>query len=305
MSSTPSTPLALPPSSSTNPFSPPITPPDYTLPISTLLREGTKSAHTTAEHSAGAIALATGTLPVQEYLRYLIVLWCVYAVLEEELDRIVESENQGEEVDAVRAVWKQKGGMLRRKAKLEEDILYFLHKIEQGHGSDSKFDRTLAASAAANASSTLPIPTYPVPAFLRSMFLLPSKDLTGFTSHLRQLGSSSPALLLSHAYVRYLGDLSGGQFIALKIRRLYNLEVSEKGTGLMFYEFDLDSPTEGQEQSATTSASEESESKFDRMRKVDDIKNWFRDTIDAGVGGDEVLKGVSWSSCGSRSRPSI
>lgn len=51
---------------------------DLDLPISTLLREGTKRAHVQAENSAGAEALVKGELPVEEYIKWLAVLWRVY-----------------------------------------------------------------------------------------------------------------------------------------------------------------------------------------------------------------------------------
>jgi len=43
-------------------------------------------------------------------------------------------------------------------------------------------------------------------------------------------------LLLSHAYTRYLGDLSGGQILAREIAKAYGL--SETGPGTAFYRFE-------------------------------------------------------------------
>lgn len=51
---------------------------DLDLPISTLLREGTKRAHVQAENSAGAEALVKGELPLEEYIKWLAILWRVY-----------------------------------------------------------------------------------------------------------------------------------------------------------------------------------------------------------------------------------
>jgi heme oxygenase len=51
---------------------------DLDLPISTLLKEGTKRAHVQAENSAGAEALVKGELPLEEYIKWLVVLWRVY-----------------------------------------------------------------------------------------------------------------------------------------------------------------------------------------------------------------------------------
>lgn len=49
--------------------------------------------------------------------------------------------------------------------------------------------------------------------------------------------ADDPAALVGHHYVRYLGDLSGGQIIATLVRRHYGLE-----TGLTFYDFDIPKP---------------------------------------------------------------
>ena len=35
-----------------------------------------------------------------------------------------------------------------------------------------------------------------------------------YTSHLQKLGKNNPELLVTHAYVRYMGDLSGGQILS-------------------------------------------------------------------------------------------
>lgn len=49
--------------------------------------------------------------------------------------------------------------------------------------------------------------------------------------------ADDPAALVGHHYVRYLGDLSGGQIIARLVRRHYGLE-----DGLTFYDFDIEKP---------------------------------------------------------------
>jgi len=50
------------------------------------------------------------------------------------------------------------------------------------------------------------------------------------------VAQSNPLLLLSHAYTRYLGDLSGGRVLARVARRA--LELPSDGSGLQFYEFE-------------------------------------------------------------------
>jgi heme oxygenase len=51
---------------------------DFSRPVSELLRKGTSRAHATAEHSDGAVALTNGQLELQEYIRWLAVIWRVY-----------------------------------------------------------------------------------------------------------------------------------------------------------------------------------------------------------------------------------
>lgn len=52
--------------------------------------------------------------------------------------------------------------------------------------------------------------------------------------HLLSLGATQPALLVAHAYVRYLGDLSGGQLLQRIVARSYGLG---DGPGTRFYAF--------------------------------------------------------------------
>lgn len=51
---------------------------DLGLPISELLKIGTQRAHADAEHSEGAKELMRGTLGLEEYIRWNVILWRVY-----------------------------------------------------------------------------------------------------------------------------------------------------------------------------------------------------------------------------------
>lgn len=55
-----------------------------------------------------------------------------------------------------------------------------------------------------------------------------------YAAHLLRLARRDPALLVAHAYTRYLGDLSGGQ--VLRARAAAALGLSERA-GLSFYDF--------------------------------------------------------------------
>jgi heme oxygenase len=62
-------------------------------------------------------------------------------------------------------------------------------------------------------------------------------SLTTYVSRIEELaGAADPSPLLAHSYVRYLGDLSGGQIIRHMIGKAYGLDV-DAGLGLSFYAF--------------------------------------------------------------------
>ncbi|MEO1173705.1 MAG: biliverdin-producing heme oxygenase [Myxococcota bacterium] len=56
-----------------------------------------------------------------------------------------------------------------------------------------------------------------------------------YVQRLREVGAQAPALLASHAYTRYLGDLSGGRVLAKMLRKSLRLV---PGEGDAFYAFD-------------------------------------------------------------------
>jgi heme oxygenase len=58
-----------------------------------------------------------------------------------------------------------------------------------------------------------------------------------YVERLRQLAAHEPGLLLAHAYLRYLGDLHGGQVLARLIRRQFGLPADDSGAGTAFYAF--------------------------------------------------------------------
>jgi heme oxygenase (biliverdin-producing, ferredoxin) len=100
------------------------------------------------------------------------------------------------------------------------------------------------------------------------------KPLAAYVNRLRHLGAdgADSRLLLAHAYVRYLGDLSGGQIIRKRIAKSY--EFPKNGNGVRFYVFH-----EGKG---------EPEAGPSEMKA---LKEWFRAGMDTGVGDDEKLKG--------------
>ena len=63
---------------------------------------------------------------------------------------------------------------------------------------------------------------------------VPFASTARYVERLRELRATWPAGIVAHHYLRYLGDLSGGQIIARLVRRAYGLE----DDGVRFYRFD-------------------------------------------------------------------
>lgn len=65
--------------------------------------------------------------------------------------------------------------------------------------------------------------------------IYPTVAIQLYISRIKYVAKTNPMLLIAHAYVRYMGDLSGGQMIKQMIREALNLE---NGKGTQFYEFE-------------------------------------------------------------------
>lgn len=87
---------------------------------------------------------------------------------------------------------------LERKGKLEEDLAYY-------YGEDWKEQ------------------------------IQPSPEGKNYVDRIHEVANTEPALLVAHCYVRYMGDLSGGQALRNIVRSALELP-PDKGTGL--HEFD-------------------------------------------------------------------
>lgn len=61
-----------------------------------------------------------------------------------------------------------------------------------------------------------------------------SKATQNYIDHIQNIAKTKPELLVAQAYVRYLGDLSGGQSIKKVVAKTFELEGNE---GTAFYEF--------------------------------------------------------------------
>ncbi|TFK40749.1 hypothetical protein BDQ12DRAFT_679958 [Crucibulum laeve] len=174
---------------------------DLTQPLATLLRESTHEAHETVENSPSAKLLLSGGLAQDEYIRYLMMLWHVYDTFERALDRHAAHPTLEPTYNPT---------LLARAPLLAADISYLLGVQE---------------------SSWQTHPMY------LSLFSSMPGPLQDYVSRIQEISDSSdPSPLLAHSYVRYLGDLSGGQTIRHVISKAYDLDETE-GLGLSFYAF--------------------------------------------------------------------
>ena len=133
-----------------------------------------------------------------------------------------------------------------------------------------------APSLASDISFLLDVPeslwqTHPIHKALQEA---PPQPLSDYVSRIQYFADSAsdPSPLLAHAYVRYLGDLSGGQVIRRRIEKAYGIE-RDDGRGTRFYDFkQLGGNKSGN---------------IGDMRK---IKEWFRDGMNQGGGDDSERK---------------
>lgn len=64
--------------------------------------------------------------------------------------------------------------------------------------------------------------------------IVPSPAVNHYLSRIKEVAKTNPTLLVAHAYVRYMGDLSGGQGLKHIARKAYKLPDNR---GTQFYEF--------------------------------------------------------------------
>lgn len=160
------------------------------------LRAATRRHHTEAERAGIMPALLRGTLPLGVYVALLRNLHMVYAALEAGLAAQADHPS-------LAAVWQP---ALHRRAALEDDLLALRALVARardgiGNGDDLTHLRPAALA---------------------------------YAQHLARVTHAAPHLLAAHVYVRYLGDLSGGQILARIVGTAYGLV---DGRGTRFYDF--------------------------------------------------------------------
>lgn len=65
----------------------------------------------------------------------------------------------------------------------------------------------------------------------------PLEKTAKYIDHIKYISGQDPLKLIAHAYVRYLGDLSGGQILGRVIRKTFALS---SGSGDLFYTFPIE-----------------------------------------------------------------
>ncbi|TFY69468.1 hypothetical protein EVJ58_g363 [Rhodofomes roseus] len=180
--------------------------------------------------------MVRGELDREEYIRFLMMLWHVYDTLERGLERHASHPV---------LAFTYNPALLSRAPALSADIAFFLQTSEADWQNHSMHMELLSN---------------------------PPPVLSRYLDRLNTIASSEdPSTLLSHAYVRYLGDLSGGQVIRSRVSKAYGLE---GGSGVSFFEF---KPLGG---SGTATIGD--------MKK---IKEWYRENMNSAAGDDQELKG--------------
>lgn len=116
----------------------------------------------------------------------------------------------------------------------------------------------------------------------KTLISSPPPPFHAYISRLAHLVEVEPRKLLAHSYIRYMGDLSGGQIMKRNVHKAYDL-VGERGT--TFYKFGAMRSDVNGDQFMTN------------MGEAKRIKEWFRSGVDVGVGNDIKLKGQSINHC--------
>lgn len=71
----------------------------------------------------------------------------------------------------------------------------------------------------------------------RASHATPTPAAQRYAAYVHAIASEAPALLVPHAYTRYLGDLSGGQAMKKSIERAFGLDATSSD-GVAFFTFD-------------------------------------------------------------------
>ncbi|KAI7868706.1 hypothetical protein BDF14DRAFT_1966195 [Spinellus fusiger] len=183
------------------------------------MREGTKAIHRAAEQSVFTKKFIKGDITIDEYGRYIQCLYYVYSAMEELLDKYkdcpeVKAVHFPKELNRTHVL--RNGNLDYKKKQRKSQIQSFLD-IEHYYGKERLAQLT---------------------------------DIKNMTPAVKEYVDSmvvacklNPALMIAYSYTRYLGDLSGGQILAGRLKK-HVLGLDEKDSlwdstkGVEFYYFD-------------------------------------------------------------------
>ncbi len=161
------------------------------------LRTGTQKSHTSAENVGFMKCFLKGVVDRECFAKFLGNLYYVYSELEAEIERHKDNP-------FLSAIYFPE---LNRKAALEKDMEFY-------YGKDWRY---LPKSPSASTQ------------------LKPSSATENYIARIQEISASEPALLIGHAYTRYMGDLSGGQMLQKIAQSVLKLEGYQ---GTSFYHFE-------------------------------------------------------------------
>ncbi len=162
------------------------------------LRDGTRRSHTSAERTSFVKGFLRGVVSREQYAALMGRFWHVYQALETALDQHADHP----------AVAPLHFPALRRQDAILRDLKHFSPCLDASLNKESKIRNQECLSPATAA----------------------------YVARLQHLADRRPDLLSAHSYVRYLGDLSGGQILKGITVRALRLP---PGAGVDFYEFPL------------------------------------------------------------------
>jgi heme oxygenase len=185
--------------------------------LSTALKVGTAKSHSSAESVHFVKEFIQGNINESLYSILISHLFWVYKSLEEELEIHAPTEFPS----------LHKRELYRRKS-LQDDLEFFYSNVE--------FDESSQLKSNCNSDGD------DEKERLLKMKIPPSQATIDYIQRIKFIAEKEPLLLLSHAYTRYLGDLSGGKVLARVAKRALNLKSDGDSNddvidGLAFYHF--------------------------------------------------------------------
>ncbi|KAE8258623.1 hypothetical protein A4X13_0g1565 [Tilletia indica] len=307
-------------------------------PLSALLRESTAATHRAVERSAGVRALvgaaSSGTddsasgasssaapaLLRRDYVRWLIMLAAIYGTLEHIVAQLRSSHSSNSALAPFLSN-PELTSILARLQPVLDDIHAHASEMtlesgisladladEQDLWADDDQDDVSALRKELLSSVAAFLPPLMANTYIRA--LTPSQVIAtlAYVRRLRAMSSSSssdptlalhPARILAHVYVRYMGDLSGGQHIAKRAYARWPLS-SEDGSpiptpsiiagtqGFVSYAF-----AQGEWDHAVTGSSDDALHRQKTKLKVEvRVKDQIRRALDEALDGEAALNGV-------------